>query len=201
MSLATLDELGDQMGIVFDPASAAGIQAQKFLDKLSGYITRLTGLSFSVITNDVRTMTADYYGDLWLGNDPIIDVTVVTDPRDTTNTNVLGCGIYWDGVDTIFGFPPHMVVEVTYSHGQTTPTDIKELVLDVVEEALGAGSADAIQQLMIGDRTEIYGDVKALVKSMGEEVLDSYRTTETTYRLGYHRDRVRPYWLFWMDDC
>lgn len=185
MALLTLTDLGVTLGTTFDPASVAGIQAQRYIDKVTAYITNVTKASFTPVVNEVIRCQADYYGEIELENEPITLVSSVISFDDTAQTELLGSCVFWDGLNGISGLYPHQVVDVKMSYGYASvPVDLRELATDVVIEALQGGNSFDVQTLTIGDRTQEFRDVTPIIEKLGEQILASYRTTEQSWRLG-----------------
>lgn len=185
MALLTLTDLGETMGVVFDPTSTAGKQAQRYIDKVTAYITNITKASFTPVVDEVLRCQADYYGEIELENEPITEVSSVVSFDDTAQTELLGSCVFWDGLNGISGLYPHQVVDVTMSHGYSAvPTDLANLATDVCIEALTGGNPSEVQSLTVGDRTQEFRNVIPMIEKLGEEILASYRTTERSWRLG-----------------
>lgn len=205
MSIITLTDVGETMGVVFDPMSAAGKQAQRYINKVSRYVNQSCETSFDASVTTTMNVQADYMGEVDLRRSPITALTKVTTLTDTTTdlltTTAWRC-IRYDGVSELSGLWPHEIVQVTLTYGYATaPLEVQDAVTDIVVEALGGANADTVAALTVGDRTEEYKGMSALIETMGAEVLDGYRRTEYTMRLGPLEHPTRnnddPFWAGW----
>ncbi len=209
MGLISLATLGDSMQITFDPASPAGIQAQRYIDKVSAYILSQTNFVTPVVTLGTVRAQSDFYGEIELKVNPVTAVTSVVVVNDPTQKNILttdvlfvtdwagtyGLNAVWDHQNGIAGLFPHQWVDIIMTYGSATvPLDLATLVEDAVIEALTGAGPSSLQSLAVGDRVEEYRQLTPLVESLGADVLASYRTTETTYRLG---ELQHPKPFFW----
>lgn len=165
-------------------------QAQYYIDTVSSYVESYTGVTFTPQVDVTLRLQADYYGQITLHMKPIQDVTEVLPADQTTPCDILLTTPSWgfDGYDTIYNLQPHSVYLVTLSYGyDEVPQDIKSYV---TEQCINkVNNPNNLEAFRVGDVTETYGTKTQVnetvsVAGLGQEVLDSYKDTEETWRLG-----------------
>lgn len=183
MSLVTIADLEEALGIEI---SSEDINPTQFLlDKISAYIETYTGITFSLVEEAEVKLTSDYYGIIDLPG-PVIEVLGVKNWRDDSDV------FYWDfnGDSELSGFYPDQTVVVTLSYGyETVPSDIKLVALDMAVSATAAPRISEVTMKTVGDVSEKFAAYSSLANFMDEfskSVLDSYRVSEWSQRLGDH---------------
>lgn len=154
---------------------------QYHITNISAYINSLVDDSFEEIEDDeLARVQADYYGIITLKGGPITEVTSVRNWRSDEETEW-----DWNGIDEIMNLNCLQVVNVTYSHGwDAVPPDIIALCTDAVLVAINEVDADDLISYQVGDVVEKYASIRTFSENNTEAILDQYRATETTYRLG-----------------
>lgn len=180
MGLITVDDVEIAVGRPITGAEAD--QVQYYIDAWSAYIKVYTGTSFTLHTDEVVRLQADYYGLIDFQFGPVTDVSDISTPDGQTLYYAA-----WDFLNTIYGLPPHKVVDVTMTYGyEEAPADIASVATQLVVQTMA--NPDGLTSYRVGDVTEGYGGLKPggspSFQSMVGVVLDSYRTTETTWRIG-----------------
>lgn len=150
-----------------------------YIRVISAFVCGYCDDSFEYLENDVVRYRADYYGVIVLGGGPVSEVTEVANWRTGAPIDVP-----WDGFE-IYDLQPLQTVDVTYNHGYTeVPEDIKGVVVDTVIGIVGLGATGPLKTLTVGDITEVYATARGVGVSLQETVLDRYRMTAKSLRLG-----------------
>ena len=161
-----------------------------YIRTISSFICGYCDDSFEYLENDVVRYRADYYGVIVLGGGPVSDVTEVSNWRTGAPIEAP-----WDGFE-IYDLMPLQTVDVTYNHGYTeVPDDIRGIVVDTVIGIVGLGATGPLKTLTVGDITEAYATARGVGVSLQETVLDRYRITAKSMRLGgrpYSDDSALP---------
>ncbi len=180
--MADLITMDDVEAVVGEPATAADAAKRAYYIKsISSFVNGYVDASFAVVADDVKRLQSDYYGIITLPGYPTSEVTSVVS-FDTG----LATSYYHDGMGSLSGLDPLQTVDVTYTHGfAEVPEDVTELVLSAVLGALGVANGGTLKQLDVGGVSEVFGDVTgALVVTLAQSVLDRYKVTSWTMRLG-----------------
>lgn len=181
MGLITVDDVEIALGR--DLVGAEAAQVDYYIDAWSGYIESYTGTFFTEHTDEIKRLQADYYGLIDFKFGPVTDVTSILSPTGSP----IWCA-QWDYLNTIYGLYPNQVVDVTLTYGYAdVPADIANFCTSAVVDTMD--NPGGMTAHRVGDVTEDYsGNWSARppinFQSMGTAVLDSYRITETTWRIG-----------------
>lgn len=183
--LITIGDLEDALGYsAATPAEEA--RWEHYITAVSSFINSYVDVSFEEIEDDEVRLQADYYGLIYLGGDPISTVSSISIWR----TGAPHPTAEWNGLDEISGLQPLQVVDVVYTHGYSTvPEDIANVVVESVLGILQLGANGPLKSITVGDVTEAYAVGVAKPNptagvTLAAYVLDSYRDTEYTIRLG-----------------
>lgn len=155
-------------------------RCQYYIDFLSDYLETRTGITFSRIIGQTVRVRTDEYGEVLFDDYPVTDVTKIHDVKD--DFDYANPADYWDGQETLTGFYPRQVLDVTYDCG-----------LDPVGKALSGVAIEAVKRGMAttptGLKKKIVGDVQYEYGDMLDfsdkdvEIIDLYEQTEHTMRL------------------
>lgn len=188
MGLITIDYLEKALGVPV--GSLDQDQAQYYIDTISAYVESYTGVTFTLQEDVILRLQADYYGQVVLHMKPIQTVTDVTVAPQTTPYSFPLTDPVWgfDGYDTIYNLQPHSVYLITLTYGYSdVPQDIKSYTTEQCRNALN--NPNNLANYRVGDVTESYATKDAVnevksVAGLGQSVLDSYKDSEETWRLG-----------------
>lgn len=169
-------------------------RATYLINVISAYIASYCDLlSFAEVEDDTVRLQADYYGIIELGGGPISVVTSVT---TVDGTEV--AGYTFDGARMITGLGPFQTVDIVYTHGEDeVPADIQGLAADAVGSVVHLNSTGPLKVRTVGDVTYGYYQGGVVVSVLSEAVLDRYRKTEYTWRLGPHNTPEVNYPINW----
>ncbi len=156
-------------------------RATYYIKAISAYIASYCDLiSFEEVPDDTIKAQADYYGIVDLGGDPISEVASVTSVDGTE----VG-GWTFDGTSRISGLGPFQTVNITYSHGTTViPEDLEGVATEAVLAATLLTTPVRLVRRTVGDVTDAYEAAGGVSVSLSAHVLNQYRTTDYTMRLG-----------------
>lgn len=187
MALITVEELEAFMGREFDASEEA--QAEVVIDSVSEIIEGVTGVTFSLVTNEEIRAQADGYGIIEFNAKPITAVSVY----DIDGTVALDYAT-WDGLSSVYGLQPNQVVDIVYSHGYAVvPGDIK---------AVAYGACSRVMFNPSGLRQETVGAISVTYPGIGGEagtinfsrleqkVLDKYKRMARSMRMAVERRRL-----------
>ncbi len=188
MSIITIEQLETALGR--DLTTEQEAQAQFFIDAITAAIETYTGTTFTLQEDVTLRMQADYYGQIRLPMKPIQEVSAVEYSTNTTPTAQPVTPLFWgfDGYDTIYNLPAHVVLDVTLSYGYATaPADIQAYVVWATTGVLN--NPDGLESFRVGDVTETYGQAASAsgitsYAGLMQQTLDSYKDTYDTWRLG-----------------
>lgn len=193
MGIITTEELAVALGV--DPEDwtpAQEAQYQFYIDTISAYVETYTGVTFTFHEDEVVRQQADYYGVIELAPTPVLNVSAVTAVAAPNYYTAYG----FDGLGSVYGVAAHGVYDVTMSYGYATPPqDIKSYVTESVRGVIA--NPTGLASFRVGDVTEAYGGKGdsggvTTYAGLGQAVLDSYRSTEATWRLGTHQFAPSP---------
>lgn len=181
--LITLDNVIDAIGR--SPANASEESRwAHYIEQVSTYINSQANCSFTPFVDVTERFQADHYGiiDTLLG--PVSTVTSIVNYK----TQEPDLDAEWDGMTTIAKLKAHQVVDITYSGGYSiVPDDIRMVTLDAVVTLIEGPGYGSITTYQIGDVVEKYNGAftaRDVVEDLGSAVLDRYRDSEWTWRLG-----------------
>lgn len=190
MAIITVSQLETALGVTFNEAQQD--QAEFYIDTISAYIETYTGVTFTEHVDETLVLQSDYYGEIKLALQPISSISSVT----KLGIPAALCPWGWDQYDTIFNLDPHTAYEVVMSFGYSSPPmDIVGYVTQAVILAMTNPTNQASRR--VGDVTESYGNVAGggdvmSYAQLGQQVLDSYKRTNDTWKIGPRAFSVRP---------
>lgn len=169
-------------------------KATYYINAISAFVASYCDLiSFQEVLDDTIRTQADYYGIIELGGGPISSVASVADV-DGTEVD----GWTFDGSCTITGLGPFQTVDVTYTHGSDTiPEDVKAVVVEAILDLVSFRASGRLKTRTVGDVTYAFSEGQDVGVSLSANVLDRYRTTEYTWRLGAANARELIYPVNW----
>jgi hypothetical protein len=190
MALLDIDQIQADLGRNSAPfTSDEQDQAQFTIDLITGYIeSECYGISFTVLTDVVKRLQADYYGIIEVPFYPIASISSVKAVKSGLET------VWdWDYFGTVFDLEPWETVDVTLTYGFDEPP--ADLVL--VARSLAKRRMDNplnIRQQTVGAISETYGSLSDSLNDFESSILDRYRLGSTkSLRLGTgfaHRVRI-----------
>lgn len=162
---------------------------QHLIDRVTAYIETVTGVAFTLHTNETVRYRADGWGVVELIG-PVVDVTTIT-PLRQSNYQYRYDGwdwipSEWDGLDEITGLAPYEVVDVTYTYGydlSEVPADIKGVAMDVVIRKLNGRDPGELEEKTVGDISYKWRVSEADFDAFGLDVLEAYKGGARTWRL------------------
>lgn len=190
MAIITVSQLETALGVTLTEVQQD--QAEFYIDTISAYVETYTGVTFTEHVDETLVLQSDYYGEIKLALHPITAITSVTKLGTPADTCLWG----WDQYDTIFNLQPHTAYEVLMSFGYATPPlDIAGYVTQAVILAMTNPTNQA--SLRVGDVTESFGNVSGgggvmSYAQLGQQVLDSYKRTNDTWKIGPRAFSVQP---------
>jgi hypothetical protein len=149
---------------------------------VTSYLNTYCDTYFGETREVTARVQADYYGMIELPNS-VVDVTSVANWRNSEEISYWD----WDGMRTVYNLNGHETVNVTFEYGYSAvPTDIRNVAIDMVKAAFMPPDDSDVTQFMVGDVMERYfkGPISQLVDGIGLRILNSYKPTEGTWRLG-----------------
>jgi hypothetical protein len=188
MGIISLDEYKAAVGLPSSSCSQDD-QLKYYINSLSAAIETYTGVSFTLHTDEELKMVSDYYGEIKLGMKPIQSVSslfTLNEPVTSSICNTWG----FDEFDTIFNLRPHTayIVKLTYGY-EEAPADIKGYVVESVRQK--ASNPTGATSFKVGDVEERWGSggssggaASSSYQRMQDAVLESYKDTEETWKLG-----------------
>jgi hypothetical protein len=190
MGLITVEDFEDAIGRTLDADEVATVEYGIAL--VSRYVRSYTGVSFVFTEDDVLRCKSDYYGRVEL-NEPVESVASVEHHDGGTVW-----GWHWDGLGEIYNLPPMTVVDVTYSHGyDEVPADIHDVAVEAVRRYLVDPELQEVSARKVGDVQEQYAVDTSLAGSLFNDIdrfiLDGYRGTMTTLRIGFAQPDPKPW--------
>ncbi len=151
------------------------------ISSVSSYINSICDDSFEEIEDDVIRYQSDYYGIIELLGGPVSEVSSVAYFRSGAELS----GWYWDGFEQLSVGAGLLTVDVTLTHGWSqVPLDIETIATDASLVAINSFDADDLISYQVGDVNEKYASIKTFAEQNTQSVLDNYRRTEATLRLG-----------------
>lgn len=178
VALADIEDIEAALGRTAEDAAEES-RWQHYINTISAFISGYCDDSFEYLENDSVRYRADSYGVIVLGGGPVSEVVEITSWRTGATIDAP-----YDGFE-IYGLQPFATVWVTYNHGYTeVPVDIRGLTTDSVVGAALLGATGPVKTLTVGDITEVYGSNRGIGITLQETVLDRYRITEKSLRLG-----------------
>lgn len=175
--------------------------ANYYIRQVSAYITNYTGLVFDTDEDgspgELRTdrYKSDYYGIIELHGGPVGSVSEVKMWANQGDHPTW----QWDGLNQVYNLRPHETVDITYSIGYTViPEDLKMVATEGVKRLFDSPSGQEtgpLTKYRVGDVEETYravdvGSLGGLFNDLEKMILDSYRVTMTTWRLGFAQQAV-----------
>lgn len=156
-------------------------RATYYINVISAFMASYCDLiSFSEVADDAIRVQADFYGILDLGGGPISEVASVTSVDGT-----IVSGWTFDGMSRILGLNPFQTVIVTHTHGvDDIPEDLESVATEAVIGLLALKVSGPVTTRTVGDVTYVYQQGQTLGFTLPQLILDKYRTTEYTMRLG-----------------
>lgn len=190
--LITNAVLEEMIGRDLTPHEAG--RATYYTRNISAFIASYCDLiSFEEVEGDVKKYQSDYYGIIELGGGPISEVTTVASVDGTEVT-----GWTFDGMGRLHGLGPFQTVNVTYTHGEdVVPDDIIAVAAEAVLSCITTQVSGPLKTRTVGDVTYAFQEGTNAVAVLSENVLERYKTTEYTWRLGAHSASVDPTPLNW----
>jgi hypothetical protein len=180
MGLVTIADIEDATGIEVLPEDEPKIQ--HLINSITSYINTYCDTSFGEEREATSRVQADYYGMIELP----LTTTDVSSVKNWRNSEEISYWD-WDGMRTVYNLCGHETVDVTFTYGYSSvPEDIKNVAIDMVKAAFLPPDDSDVTQFMVGDVMERYfkGPISQLVDGIGLRVLNSYKPTEGTWRLG-----------------
>jgi hypothetical protein len=189
-SLVLLEEsLGRELTLEETPV------AEYYIRLISAYIINYTGLEFDDPDESPPGETSirvksDYYGIVSLGGGSVTDVSSVK----MWGSQGEHPSWRWDGLNEVFGLRPNETVDITYIVGHSTvPSDLELVATEGVRRLFDSPTGDIDgprTKYRVGDVEESYRAVDisllgGLFNDFEKMILDSYRTTMTTWHLGF----------------
>ena len=192
VACTTLDEIEDALGRSLTVDEQA--KATYYIGVISAFIESYCDLiSLQEVLDDVIRLQADYYGIIELGGGPISSVASVTDVDGTEVT-----GYAFDGSGMISGLAPFQTVDITYSHGlDEVPADIRAIATEAVVGTIVLQLSGPLKTRTVGDVTYSFQEGSNVGVQLASGVLDRYKTTEYTMRLGPSNSREINYPINW----
>ncbi|MGW6541227.1 hypothetical protein ACWGDD_36090 [Streptomyces sp. NPDC055011] len=162
---------------------------QYLIDQVTAYIETVTGVAFTLHTNETVRYRADGHGIVELVG-PVVEVANIA-PLIQSNYTYRYDGWYWmpavwDGLSDIEGLAPYEVVDVTYTYGydlDEVPQDIKGVAMDAVLGKVNGRTPGDLEEKTVGDITYKWRVSEADFDAFGLEVLRSYQGVARTWRL------------------
>lgn len=188
MGITTVPIVESALGRTLTPTEAT--QCEYYIEFISAFVETYTGTTFTLQEDVALKMQSDHYGIIDLPMKPIVEVTdVINDPSIVPAIDLALTEPFWgyDGYGSIYNLAPEAAYQVTLTYGYTTPpTDIQGYVTQAVVGVIN--NPTGLASFRVGDVTESYTGVSSggqmTVAQMGQYVLDSYKDTEETWRLG-----------------
>lgn len=192
MNLITIEELEAALGS--DIESGEEAQVAHYISLISTYIKSYTGAKFSPeeVTDRFRS---DYYGVVELPG----PVSEISDVRYYYGQQAVW---RWDGYNQIYDLRPEVAVDVTYTSGYSEiPADIKMVATEGAKRLYysPAGQENGpLVRYRVGDVEEQYkapfniGIGAGIFNDLETYILDKYRITETTFRIGFTQHKEGP---------
>lgn len=147
---------------------------------VSAYIqSYCDAVTFGVHQDDEITQQADYYGIIDLGGGPISAVTSVT-AVDGTELS----GWSFDGTGQIYDLDPYQTVIITCDRGIPVPDDVRGAAVDILLGIITLQLSGPVSRKTVGDVTYAFAEGPDIGIQLSSRVLDAYRTTSYTIRLG-----------------
>lgn len=164
-------------------------QIQYYIDTVEGYLTKLTGVTFSKIVDEPVRMKSDGLGEIVLELDPITDVSNVAEwVRSTDNEDLVNVDYCWDGFNSIRGLWAFRTYVVTLSYGlDPVPADIVGVATEAVKRGV-ASNPTGLKMKTVGDVSYQYGDMLDFSSDTDQKIISEYSETNTTWSLATSRD-------------
>lgn len=185
MALTTIEAVEEALGRELTPEEAVTVQTS--IDSLTSFVESYTGSYFTEHVDENIRLQADAAGLIDFEFGPVTDVSNIYYPQGTDTVLYA----YWDYLETIYNLKPHQVVDVVMTYGyETVPDDMAAYALQMVLNEFNGVSGGPLESYRVGDVTETYGtggkgaSTPQTYQTLGNSVLESYRRTETSWRLG-----------------
>jgi len=182
MAIISVTDLQNYMGITFTDTQT--VQAAYIVDYINGFINDETDTSFGLETGVTIRVRTDVDGEYILQNIPVSAVTLIHDVA--TDTDLTSDQWIFDGIDTLCGFWPGQVLDVTMDFGvDPVPGSIIGVALSMAKRAMGqliSNTDSGLVLKQVGDVIYQFGDVLSPNKNE-QTVLDAYSVTEFTMKL------------------
>lgn len=197
MALTTLELLEQALGRELTGDEA--LTANYLIDLVSTYIETYTGI---IVDDDESPgeqqslrVKSDYYGTVTLTGGPVASVDSV---KMWASQGEHPCW-QWDGLNQVYGLRGNETVDITYTVGYAVvPKDIQMVATQGVKRLFDSPSGQEtgpVTKYRVGDVEESYravdvGALGGLFNDLERTILEEYRTTETTWRLGWTQQPV-----------
>lgn len=189
MSLITVEQLEQFMGVTFDDTQRSQAQMQCILAEAA--ISSITGVTFYPVDDDLISAQSDGHGIIELVEKPIRNVSSVMrwDSEDEDD-----CWS-WDGMAGVYNLSPRTTYSITYSYGRLeTPTDVTIVALGMCSRVMN--NPAGLRQETVGAISVTYpgigGEAGTInISNLEERILEKYTTTEWSYRNGISKLRER----------
>lgn len=192
MDLTSIDALEAALGHELESGDEG--QAQYYITLVSRYIEAYTRVKFEETTTTIHTKS-DYYGVVELPGGPVVSVDEVLYFHGSEPP-----GWQWDGDDMIYGLEPKIAVDVTYTYGyDSIPEEIAAIATEGAKRLMlspDGQEAGPLLRYKVGDVEEMYkppfkiGIGGGLFNDLETMILDEYRVTATTWRIGFTQPTI-----------